>query len=397
MRIRLQMEREPFHQIFERTMQRFAADTGWGDVQVRWGNRRESSSGRLWLCNGFLNAVFLRGAHPAALVDLADLFGHSGGYWRNRIQRTYAWLCGSRLLAAALADASVVLSRDVPRQEHLVIFAGNNRLRVLDAGEGRCRVVLKDGFPARSIEREVEARRSATGVPSPRILSAASTHFCEEYVRALPLNRLPAGNARSTVEMAASRAMADWSCRHARELRADETASWLRDCIRSVLDVSSPALAPHAARFARFAARLARSVEESAGTARVLVGPSHGDFHGGNVLVTPDGYRVIDWEFACERVLGYDGFVLALEPRFPRGLTGRLGAFLRDGAASDRLQPWNNADDGSPARRQLRLDLFLLEELRFHAEVHANPQFQRLTPGVAEYIHTIERFRFGAA
>lgn len=70
------------------------------------------------------------------------------------------------------------------------------------------------------------------------------------------------------------------------------------------------------------------SVAASGGGNRLKYGFSHGDFCPWNMLVTEDGLRLIDWEMAAERPLGYDLFTYIFQTTFLLNPSGGLPELL---------------------------------------------------------------------
>ena len=396
MRISLLLQREPFDVILEQTLATFLESwrgqphevhlyDGWPNVGLM---RRRGQ--QAWLCNIYLNAVFVPEAEPPIFDPIRREFARSVLWWRRPAQRAYVALATSRLGARWLAQAGVSIFPPLPDAEQLLIVAGNHKMRLLDRARGVVYGILKSGFPPGFMQREIEARQQAAEldlpVPPLEALAKDGTWFRERYVSGTPVNRLAdaAVAQRAVTEAAQSlrrllkhtmqeEPLSEYVERLAGQARAHIEASHLlrEEQKRSLLQVVDCLLTQINAC-------------QSAVGGRILTSLTHGDFQPANILVNQDGVWLIDWEYSARRQAGYDALVYTLRSRFPDGLAARLRQMLDGGGATGSLPlaDWPGLDWQDVSRRRVHGLLFLLEELALHLEENANPRFHCLGGGL---------------
>ena len=112
----------------------------------------------------------------------------------------------------------------------------------------------------------------------------------------------------------------------------------------------------------------------------VRLSRSHGDFQPGNVLLDGEGcLTLIDWEETDIRSSCYDAMVFSLSARFPSGLSGRVHAFLKDGASlPDELAIFGLS------RAEL-VSLWLCEDIIWRLTTSSRSGIRELPPEMAVY------------
>ena len=337
-----------------------------------------------WLCNIYLNAIFVPGTGPEVLDPVRREFARSVVPWRRPAQRAYVALATSRRGARWLAQAGVGISPGLPSAERWLIVPGNHKIRLLDRDNGLVYNVAKHGFPRHFMQREVAARRQAAelGLPVPRLVRVAEdgTWFSERYISGTPLNRLPDPQVARQAAANAAQSLRRLLEHTAREESLEDYVARLQRRIQTLVD--SNHLLSEQQKQDLLAN--AETLVEQIGGRRVAVGGrittalTHGDFQPGNMLVDGERVWLIDWEYSDRRQVGYDALVFTLRSRFPRGLAGRLQDFV-DGSGDF---PWPGEAWDTVERRRLYSALFLLEELALHLAENANPRFARLGEGL---------------
>ena len=396
MRISLLLQREPFGVILEQTLATFLESWRGQPHEVHWydgwpnvGLMRRRGQ-QPWLCNIYLNAIFVPQAEPKVFDPIRREFARSVIWWRRPAQRAYVALATSRQGASWLAQAGVGISPPLPGAERLLIVAGNHKIRLLDYARGVVYGILKSGFPPGFMQREIEARGRAEGlglpVPALEAVAEDGTWFRERCVSGTPVNRLAdAAVAQQAVTGAAQalhrllkatmreESLGEYVERLAEQARAHITANHLlsesqkESLMQTVDDLVTQVNA------------LQPAVED-----RILSAVTHGDFQPANILVNQDGVWLIDWEYSARRQAGYDALVYTLRSRFPTGLAARLRQML-DGTGATESLPlanWPGLNWQDASRRRIHGLLFLLEELALHLEENANPRFHHLGGGL---------------
>ena len=407
MRISLLLQREPFDVILEQTLATFLESWTERPHEVRWYDGRPDVDAmrrrgqQAWLCNIYLNAIFVPKAEPPIFDPIRREFARSVVWWRRPAQRAYVALATSRLGAKWLAQAGVGISPALPDAERLLIVAGNHKIRLLDHTKGVVYGILKSGFPPGFMQREIEARQQAEelGLPVPPLEAVAEdgTWFREHYVSGTPVNRLAnTAEARQAVANAAQAL----HCLLKHTMQEELLSEYVeRLAVQAQAHIAANHLLSEGQK-----GSLMHTVDDLVAQVNalqlavgggILTALTHGDFQPANILVNRDNVWVIDWEYSARRQAGYDALVFVLDSRFPRDLAARLQTFVArgwEGAVSIGDLAWPGVNWQEADGRRLHGALFLLEELVLHLEENANPRFVRLGEGLAIVQEEINRW-----
>ena len=409
MRISLLLQREPFGEILCRTLERFLAGQDDRKYSVRWHPRRPAFSGMFgrparssdsespqrWLCNGYLNAIFLPRPSRSDLEPIVREFSRSVSARRRLLQRAYVGLATHSLGALLAADAYLEIAPPVRGAEHWLIVGGNHKLRILNRQAGKAVAILKEGFDARRLKNEIAVRRLAerAGLPVPAIIRVGEdeTWFEERYVTGTPLNRLADPREADRAVMSAGKSVARFSLDSLEESSvADYSAPLLADCRRGVGD-STPIGARQRAGVERCLEALERKLARHARRS-VWTGLAHGDFQPANILEDGGNVWLIDWEFAGRRQLGHDALVYALGVRHAAGLADRLGKFVEHPVSDPLLKEWPGATWENRDDRELSALILALEELTLWLEENSNPCLFAVHAARSALVEEVERW-----
>jgi tRNA A-37 threonylcarbamoyl transferase component Bud32 len=397
MRISLLLQREPFGTILEQTLAGFLETWSGRAHQVHWYEGRPSV-GRMrrqgqqpWLCNIYLNAIFVPGAENRTFDPIRREFGRSLAWWRRPVQRAYVAVGTSRRGARWLAQAGVGISPPLPEAERVLIVAGNHKMRLLDRAGGLSYGILKSGFPPRFMQREIAARQQAAelGLPVPPLRAVAEdgTWFSERYVSGTPANRLADSQTAREAMRKTAEALATLLEQTLEREPLDAYVARLQGQIERLMRenhlLSKPQKQTLAKQVKTLTTRILRLSPAVGGS--IATALTHGDFQPANILVNGEKMWLIDWEYAARRQAGYDALVYVSNSRSPAGLTARLGQMVDEGDGADSLPlaRWPGLGWEDVSRRRVHGLLFLLEELALHLEENANPCFYRLGDGLA--------------
>ena len=395
MRISLLLQREPFGAILEQTLATFLQAWTQQPHQVRWRMGRPNvgqmrcHGQQPWLCNIYLNAIFVPEADPHIFDPIRREFARSLAWWRRPVQQAYVAVGTGQSSAHWLAQAGVSISPGLPDARHLLIVAGNHKIRLLNCAQGIVYGVLKSGFPSKFMRQEIQTRQQAEklGLPVPPLRSVAEdgAWFSEHYVSGTPVNRL---NNFKTAQEAIASVMGALQRLLQETLHEEPLGGYITDLHDRIQELvnGNPLLSAlqkrellsNAATLVKQARDL-RSVSGNVATAL-----THGDLQPANILLNERGAWLIDWEYAARRQAGYDALVLGLRVRFPKGLAARLQTFVAQGWGETAISAvnWTGAMWDTEAGRRLHADLFLLEELALRLEENANPCFVRSEKGL---------------
>jgi hypothetical protein len=399
MRISLLLEREPFGAVLEATLGRFWEERTGRAHRVIWqmgrpnvgklrnaigGNASGEGGAQAWLANIYLNAIFVPEAQSMVFDPVRREFARSTVAWRRPAQAAYVALATGPG-AAWLAQAGLSVAPAIEGARHQLLVAGNHKLRLLDHRAGVAYGILKQGFDAQFLRRELATRQQAAAlglsVPELKEWTPDGWWFSEAYVSGTPVNRLSDPQAARAATQQACAALGRLLEATLHEEDAGVYAHGLRE--RVVALAQANRLLGEADRQAldETATALARLAEKDG---RIATALGHGDFQAANVLVDDAGFWLIDWEYAARRQAGYDALVCALTARWPHEIAARLDALVNDGPGDDpvgallRAGRWPGVDWREAGTRRRAAALFLLEELVLHLEENANPCFTRL-------------------
>lgn len=411
MRISLLLQREPFSQIVEKTLSRFCQVQYGQPYRVRWYKGHpdlktmRQRGEQLWLGNIYLNAIFTPDADSAVFDPIQREFTHSAVRWRRPLQRAYVSLATSQWGAPWLAQVGLGVVPAIPDAQHKLIVAGNHKVRILDHKAGLAYGILKDGFGADFIQRELEARRMAEqwGLPVPRLkrVAADGTWFSECYVSGTPINRLTDPKTAGDAVISAANALIRLLTHTLEEEALDDHVARLHSRIQALITGSHLLSELQKQELVDSTDALVKQIGglRSAVGDRILTALTHGDFQPANILVNRDGVWLIDWEYSTRRQAGHDALVFMLGSRLTRNLAARLQRFVTQGpddGASLGVPAWPGTHWGDAHGRRLHGALFLLEELELHLEENANPRFVRLGAGLAILQQEISRWIMAA-
>ena len=404
MRISLLLQREPFGSILEETLAAFLESRTKQPHTVCWypgrpdlGAMRRRGQ-QPWLCNIYLNVIFVPEAEPQIFDPVRREFARSVVWWRRPVQQAYVALATSRPGARWLAQAGVGISPPLPGAGQLLIVAGNHKIRLLDHAAGVAYGILKSGFLPHFMQREIEARRQAEelGLPVPPLEAVAEdgAWFRERYVSGTPINRLADEAVAGRAVADAARGLRRLLEQTRREESLEDYAEGLRVRIQQLMRANH--LLSDAEK--RSLLRSTDTILQRIGGLRPVIGDrittalTHGDFQPANILVNQDGVWLIDWEYSGRRQVGYDALTYALRSRFPAGLARRLQAFVVDGFEDPAWDRWPGVVWNDVARRRLSAMVFVLEELNLQLEENTNPLFVRLGGGLETLLDEVTRW-----
>ncbi len=404
MRISLLLQREPFGAILENTLAGFLRARTGDEHEIKWYSQRPAIADarqqgqQLWLCNIFLNAIFVQEARPQIFLPIQQEFGHSRRWWLRPAQATYVALATRRPTAKWLAQAGVAVSPALADAEHMLVVAGNHKLRLLNGAEQRVFGILKHGFKSDFMRREIEARQTAQALelPVPPLCEMAEdkTWFSEQYVSGKPINRLADGAASQQAALSAARDLRRFLEHSAVDSVADEYAEALVERLKHLIRTQhllttttkrnlSDSIDMILTEFDHLSVAVSR---------HFMTAHTHGDFQPANILVNQTGHWLIDWEYSQRRQVLYDALVFSLAARFPHGLVDRARQYLHGGPDALESTLWPDAEQTTEARRR-RVMLFLLEELELQLIENDNPCFTQAGGGLRTLIAELHELR----
>ncbi len=392
MQISLLLEREPFPDILERTLEGFLPHITGHSHRVRWTPRSMSPApeAQQWFCNHYLNAIFAKGAPREVFRPVVGEFSRSAAAWRRPWQRGYVALASSSRFASILAQSRLEISPPLTDSKDWLIVGGNHKVRLLNHRMHQCYSVLKEGFDAEFLRTEVSTRRLAAemGVSVPVIRQVASEDawFLEDYVAGIPLNRLSCRDTAKRTLLAAMNELNRFSESTSRSMGVRTHTQSLASEARTSLSLARAVDASLRERVETCIGQLLEVLEPAADDPLTTV-RCHGDLQPGNVLWRSDGHWIIDWEYAARRQAGHDALVYQLQTRFPKGLATRLESFVASGL--------EGREDEDLSRRRRTAHILCLEELELNLREIRNPLFFSAGDSFFTLVHELETWLFG--
>lgn len=387
MRISMLLQREPFGEIFEKTIPAFFESRQGKKVQVKWllkcchASRKRGA--QVWLCNHYINAIFAEGAKKKVFAQLLGEYSRSTNPWLRPLQHVYAHAATRRPFRGVLAGSSIEITPPLNGSEDMVFMGGNNRIRLLDYQSQRSYVICKHGFDRQLVQEEVQLRKGKGYLPSPKLCEAdeAGAWFGEEIVSGVPINRLPdrAGEAE-----ALERVLGPLFRLYKETLEHVKPSDYAAD-LAGIIERDISGFKLLASRDVDRLGAYVRDLRGVAGDSRgdVVLAQSHGDFQPANILRGDSGVWLVDWEYSARRQIAYDGFVFSLSSRFPSGLAARLKRAVKgeETTLAHLMGRWPGVEWEDVSTRRCSLALFLLEEVALRVREGSNPMFTQLDQG----------------
>jgi len=386
MRISMLLEREPFPALLKAALESFLPEISGESHCVEWRNRisaRNSTPkgalGQKWVCNAYLNAIFIPGGSKSALEPVLNEYSRSTVWWRRPVQRAYVSLASTAVTARWLAQALLTITPGVPDAQDWLIMGGNHKIRLVNRTADRVYGIAKSEYDLTFVQREIQGRilaeRFDVPVPSLRQSGELRAWFGEAYMSGRPLNRIGDDVAAQKTLLEAYGALDKFAKNTLRKVLLADYVSELSARLLQLL--AATRVVPEAMKLrmqgdiGRLADWLFKGAPREFGICL-----SHGDFQPANIMVRPDGgIYLIDWEYSDYRQAGYDALVFGLRSRFPTGVAQRLAKFVSNGelAGFSRLPGNGLASWMSVPDRRVTACVFLLEELLLLLEENANP------------------------
>lgn len=334
--------------------------------------------GQPWVEHRLFGAFLSPHSNPAARAFLADLYRFTPRRSRMIPQLVAVSLAQTAWASRRLSAPAFWIDPGLDGAGHLAILPGNQRVRLLDFGEGRTHVFQKTGFALDTLEREWNARH--TEGPFLPILegSVAEGWLSEPLIDGWALARCPPWMSQEPIARSVLEALETWGRRNARV--DDRYAESLVDRIETGgIELDRRYRSSLGGR----AAEIARAI---APVGELVVMPTHGDFQAGNVLVPRDGSSpiAIDLEHASERSEAFDALTWTLKSRSAHGFADRVAAFLEGRLASPKRM-------SSRSERRHALVPFVLEELTFFIEESLTGPFTRPSHGLRLLVGELNR------
>lgn len=399
MKISLLLQREPFGEIIERTLEDFFHDFLGGEYTIKWDAEKKSvkceeDKTSQWLCNPHLNIVFTPTCLREKLEPIKKEFSYSTIWWKRPIQLLYWYIATNRLTAQFFCPYQLMVTPGLSHGDDYLIIGGNNRIRMLDRKNRLSYVISKAGFSRERTEIELAVRKKYPFLPIPAVQKIASDFlwYAEEYISGTPVNRIPDKNKAAVVTQKALshiNELAEKTLSHVdSENYRRELVGRISESLTNNLLLNPEEKDALLKQMDKLSALLNQVIS---GNAPLALCQSHGDFQPGNILLENDRVWLIDWEYTRVRQKVYDLLVFVLGTRFGGSYVLKLQAFLI-GENSAAFQLPDQLIQLDQKERIVTSILFLLEELDLYLEENNNPLFTKPTGGLINYMCNVDGY-----
>lgn len=337
------------------------------DVQVG-----QCGRGQVWFLQSLFGAYHAPKPSRAVRHWLRDSFRFTSVVWRLPAQYSVGTLAALKPVLHITGRKNIWISPGIADPDSTIILPGNKRVRLLCFATRRTRTFAKSGFDSSGMQREREAREMGPG-PYPQITRCAEdgSWIEEEFVDGVSLARTPPwfGRRRAVSDLLAR--LRYWGGEGDEEsapIRAAALATKAGDLAMQVegrLALKVPKL-------------LIEQLQRQAEPMRsVMVTMTHGDLQPGNVIRSPRGLVVVDWEHIGRRMSQYDVLVWAFRSRWGANWSDRTGSFV-NGSQEFPFDPMPS----SASWRRGALAMFCLEELVWHLEDALSGPYRAVPDGL---------------
>lgn len=401
MRISLLLQREPFDRILEKTLKTFLDERYIDSYNVKWSNLRRFETGKndssqRWLCNYYLNAIFVPDVNKSTLKPVIQEFSRSIKIWRRSLQRLYVCLATTKMLSHHFAGAFIEISPPLSNSQEILIIGGNHHIRLLDYNQNCCFVIHKDGFDNAFLEKEIKVRLENRFLPTPKILEIGKNKqwYSEELILGTPINRLKDKTkawgcvvevAKRLFQLLEAEATKESTIKYADKLKG-EIKALSKQCHLIEPDLKEDILSICDVLYKIVNAISRKSRDE------IITSQTHGDFQHANILEDRDYSWLVDWEYTDRRQIIYDGLVLTLQSRFAKNLAQRIIHAIETGAVDGAglLNNWPQSHWQDKEIRRLNVSLFILEEILLKFKENDNKMFKTFGYNFKEYLSEIK-------
>lgn len=324
MRISMLEKRENFYQILTDTL------TNWSEEK-----KVRSDSSTAFFVNRYLNFAASQTLPVSTFKTLVNEYNTSQSVWKRTIQKAYVnWAIGS--ITRQLFSHKKIRLPDC--FSSYLILGGNHRLRLFKSDLGSSYVLLKNGENTKFITNEVILKNEMHPEYAPKIIKTGQHWLQEEYFDGKPLNRLTDENLKvSIVTQLTQNHIQSLLMPSVVYVPALDFLEIQKNKIESILNNKSVHIDPGIKKTIQ--STFFSLSEKLSGIYAVPVAWSHGDFQSGNVLVSENTHKVIDWEAADKRIWLYDLFTLLGEIRTHANLEKAFSLFENQNQLWAKLEP----------------------------------------------------------
>ncbi len=390
MRLDLLLDREPFLEIFSKTLSSYLFNRFNWDGEVRW-NKREPQDNKSFFVNTKLNLIYPQTFDVNILRQLASEYSYNPNFILGIAQRFYAYFAISKPVQEFLSAYYLSINPLPEVCNHWCILPGNNGIRIVDVKGDECIVLQKNGFNEKYMRNLISLRKQYPDLPGPRLFrfNLADGWYAEERISGLPLNRLGDKLRIASALESARKSMVEL---YDQTSSSVDFAVWSNMISKNIYHELNDLVDEYPLslriQIKCFVKNLISHLAEIHSQEQDLeIVQSHGDFQPANILIPScsdqGSFYLIDWEYTEKRCRWYDAMVFELRSRSPKGLAHRISHWLSNNDCAFNSIKWCGIDQTVVSAR-FAVGTFLLEELLFRfsdtsipGSHHPNKEFLR--------------------
>lgn len=243
------------------------------------------------------------------------------------------------------------------------IFAVCNRtIRIFDYNTGSTVSIQKAGFSDKYFKQHLAFRINSAYDFVPPLLSYGNSWFEEKILDGVMLARV---TDKAAYSRAIEYALNDMSLIAKNTLQYLDAQTYLFDLVeyikknlKKALDIKEISSFDSAEQYISLLEKQALHIDEPIPTV-----VSHGDFQGGNILVTSDNVWIIDWETNGRRSAWFDAITLQFATRYHGGIMQLTKVCMEN----DTIQKMMRVYECEFEPKKI-VTIFLLEDMKFYLE-----------------------------
>jgi thiamine kinase-like enzyme len=383
MKISTLIKREPFSEIFEKTMESFLGDLTSSTCTVQWkvdtNFKQDLVVGQRWYCNPLINSVFVKGVNSKVFSSINGEYKHNPlRPWLSIVQKLYLILSQAKLTAIFFTKYTITISPPVLEAKDKLIIGGNTKLRMIDISNNKVYVILKEGFDSKYLEQELYPRTNFPYIPIPKVIERSdnTTWYCEEYIVGLPTSRINKDIGNQILAKAVG-------CVHKmlnetkEKVILGEYTTHLKSKINQKIDNISYINKSVNNNIKQITYSLVESLDQYSDNL-ITMAYCHGDFHQGNILTNGEKFWILDWEFSGKKQIFYDLIILLLGTRMDNGFSSRFIKLLNseyNAYSKELINNWPENQWHNDIQKKIDLTVFLLEDIIFYIDEIDNDIF----------------------
>ena len=380
MKISTLLLREPFKEIFSKTIEKFLYDKTNIKHKVIWNNTHNvgKDEAQKWQCNSNINSIFLKNSKPEIFSSINGEYSYNPFKpWKSIIQKIYLVFAQSRITSSFFADNYINIYPHIIDSEYKLFIGGNTKVRLIDLKKKKVYVILKDGFDSKFIENELYIKSNFKYIPTPKIIDSTSNFwYSEEYINGLPPNRLPAETGNKKIIEACS-ILNRMHKETLKKVSFNKYISNISERLEKKIHINTQLSKNTKDSLSTIVKKIVILLEDNM-EEFINLANAHGDFHQGNILTDKNETWILDWEHSGEKSLTYDLVIFLLDSRIEDGFSSRFIKIIENDLSDLKKEiciSWPEGNWNNLCFRLTSLLIFLLEDIEFYLEETSNKLF----------------------